>query len=353
MASKRYYELDLLRFVAAFLVLLFHYTFRGAAGGDHVSDLSYPLFAPATQYGYLGVDLFFLISGFVILMSASSGSKRQFAISRFVRLYPAYWVCCTATWLVLLMAEHRRYVPTVPQYLVNMTMLNGFIGIPSVDSVYWSLAVEMKFYLLVFLVLLFRQIGRAKHLLGVWLAAWIVSTLWPIRVVSWFLIPEFAPYFIAGSMFFLISREGLDFYKLFVVVVSYFAVAIQAASQLPELSARYHTHYSPWVVCGAQALFFVVFFLIATGRTSKLASQKLVTLGALTYPLYLLHQNIGFSIFNWGLRYINVHVLLWSVVALMLVCAWLVNQVEKGWSKPLKDLLLRLTAPLVRAPSAG
>src|SRR5262249_17939386 len=114
MASKRYYELDLLRFVAAFSVLLFHYTFRGTAALDHVSDLSYPWLAPVTKDGYLGVDLFFLISGFVILMSASSGSKRQFGVSRIVRLYPAYWVCCTATFLVLLMAEHRRYVPTVP-----------------------------------------------------------------------------------------------------------------------------------------------------------------------------------------------------------------------------------------------
>jgi peptidoglycan/LPS O-acetylase OafA/YrhL len=353
MASKRYYELDLLRFVAAFSVLLFHYTFRGTAALDHASDLSYPWLAPVTKYGYLGVDLFFLISGFVILMSASSGSKRQFAVSRFVRLYPAYWVCCTATFLVLLMAEHRRYVPTVPEYAVNMTMLNQFIGIPSVDSVYWSLAVEMKFYLLVFLVLLFKQIGRAKHLLGAWLGAWIISTLWPIKFVSWFLIPEFAPYFIAGAMFFLIAREGLDFYKGFVVVVCYGAVAIQAAAGLPELSGRYHTHYSAWVVCGAQAVFFTAFFLIATGRTAGLASGKLVTLGALTYPLYLLHQNIGFSLFNWGARHVNVHLLLWSVVALMLFCAWLVNQVEKGWSKPLKDLLLRLTAPRVRAPSAG
>jgi len=352
MAPKRYYELDLLRFVAAFSVLLFHYSFRGFAA-DHVSDLSYPWLAPVTKYGYLGVDLFFLISGFVILMTASSGSKRQFAVSRIVRLYPAYWVCCTATFLVLLMAAKRRYVPTVPEYLVNMTMLNGFVGIPSVDSVYWSLAVEMKFYLLVFLVLLARQIHRAKHLLGAWLVLYLVTTLWPIKYVSYFLIPEFAPYFIAGAMFFLIAREGLDFYKIFVVAVCYLAVASHAVQQLPELSAHYRTHYSALAVCAAQAVFFIVFFLIATGRTRALAGQKLVTLGALTYPLYLIHQNIGFALFNWGHPYINVHLLMWGVVALMLYCAYLVNLVEKGYAKPFKDLLMRLSAPRERVPSAG
>ena len=70
---NRVNELDLLRFFAAFSVVLYHYTFRGYAADD-MSIVPYPLFAPISKYGYLGVDLFFMISGFVILMTASSGS---------------------------------------------------------------------------------------------------------------------------------------------------------------------------------------------------------------------------------------------------------------------------------------
>ena len=92
--SGRLYELDLLRFIAAFAVLLFHYSFRGYAK-DHYTVMPYLSIAPVTKYGYLGVSLFFLISGFVILMTASSGSTRHFVISRLVRLYPAFWVSCT------------------------------------------------------------------------------------------------------------------------------------------------------------------------------------------------------------------------------------------------------------------
>ena len=70
--AKRFYELDLLRFVAAFSVVLYHYSFRGYAA-DGLSALPYLALAPVTKYGFMGVDLFFLISGFVIMMTASGG----------------------------------------------------------------------------------------------------------------------------------------------------------------------------------------------------------------------------------------------------------------------------------------
>jgi len=73
-SKARLYELDLLRFIAAISVLLYHYTFMGYAEnsiqGDYTSPIEYPMLAPFSQYTYLGVNLFFMISGFVILLSA-------------------------------------------------------------------------------------------------------------------------------------------------------------------------------------------------------------------------------------------------------------------------------------------
>ena len=87
-------------------------------------------------------------------MSAASGSvKRQFTVSRVVRLFPAFWICCTATFVISLFIVPMRRV-SLHEYLVNLTMLGGFIGVREVDSVYWSLFVEIQFYALVFLVLL-------------------------------------------------------------------------------------------------------------------------------------------------------------------------------------------------------
>ena len=85
MTKSRVNEIDLLRFIAALAVVFFHYTFRGYAA-DAMTIMPYPLLAPFSKYGYLGVELFFMISGFVILMTAANGSLRKFVVSRFVRL---------------------------------------------------------------------------------------------------------------------------------------------------------------------------------------------------------------------------------------------------------------------------
>lgn len=71
--------------------------------------MPYPLLAQPAKYGYLGVELFFMISGFVILMTASNNSLKRFFISRAVRLYPAFWVCCTITFLLILAVGQPRY----------------------------------------------------------------------------------------------------------------------------------------------------------------------------------------------------------------------------------------------------
>lgn len=101
MTGGRVNEIDLLRFLAALAVVFFHYSFRGYAA-DGLSVMSYPLLASVSKYGYLGVELFFMISGFVILMTAAHAGLRDFVISRVVRLYPAFWACCTVTFLVIL-----------------------------------------------------------------------------------------------------------------------------------------------------------------------------------------------------------------------------------------------------------
>ncbi len=82
-------ELDLMRFCAALAVVFFHYAFRGF-WADHVSKMPYPWLAPVAKYGHLGVELFFMISGFVILMTATNHTVRGFVVCRMVRLYPAF-----------------------------------------------------------------------------------------------------------------------------------------------------------------------------------------------------------------------------------------------------------------------
>jgi len=90
----RFYEIDLLRFIAAISVVFYHYAFIGVTRPDY-NPLVFPALVPIAKYGYLGVELFFIISGYVVLLSAQGKTVRQFFVSRVTRLYPAYWVACT------------------------------------------------------------------------------------------------------------------------------------------------------------------------------------------------------------------------------------------------------------------
>ncbi len=342
--QRRFYEIDLLRFFAALSVVLFHYGFRGYAADNHTT-MPYLFLAPFAKYGYLGVHLFFIISGFVILMTASNGAARRFVVSRVVRLYPAFWTCCTLTFIVIIIAGGTRYSASLRQYAINMTMLNGFIGVESIDGAYWSLFVEMKFYALVFCVLLARKINKAKMLVGLWLLAVLIVSAWPIRYVGSFLISDYAPYFIAGAMFYIIHAEGVCAYKLFVIVASYLAAVREALRTMSGMETHYHIPFDGTVVAVILAVFFSTFFLVATGRTKPFASEKWLLLGALTYPLYLLHQNIGFIIFNWAYPTLNPHLIMACTLTIVLFLAYLVNKnVEKKYARPMKALLERLLA---------
>jgi peptidoglycan/LPS O-acetylase OafA/YrhL len=142
--SSRLASLDLLRLVAAVAVVCFHYLFRGPIAGD--VGAGYPAAAPFAIYGYLGVSLFFLISGFVITWSAEGRTWQEFAVARFVRLYPGYLVCMTLTFFILTIAESPRFPTNVSTYAANLSMFARAFGRPSMDGVYWSIMLEIVFY---------------------------------------------------------------------------------------------------------------------------------------------------------------------------------------------------------------
>src|SRR6201994_3264280 len=139
-----------LRFASALGVAVFHLTFWSwarastgvAPGFEHyvAADLQFQSAAPFIWFGWVGVEIFFVISGFVIANSASKSSPREFLIGRALRLYPAVWVCATMTFIVLLLFAGGSTSKFVGPYLKAMTLVpKGVIG-EWLDGVYWTLA---------------------------------------------------------------------------------------------------------------------------------------------------------------------------------------------------------------------
>lgn len=346
----RFYEIDLLRFLAAMAVVLFHYTFRGFAEGGY-NPVEYPILSEFSRYGYLGVHLFFIISGFVILLSAMNRSAIKFAISRIVRLYPAFWVGVSISALVIYWYGAPIFDVNLSQYLMNMTMLSGYIGVEHIDGVYWTLLVELKFYALIFLLLALHKIKQIEYFLGAWLLIVFVHVLIPLpKIVAFLLFPEWAPLFISGSLFFLIHLKGLNLYRGLLLLCAYFLAIYFSFHEINTLTSFYNTDFSFAIEAIVLTIFYLFFFLIMTNRMSWIRSPMLVKIGILTYPLYLIHQNIGFIVFSHFADSVNRYVLLGALITVMLIAAWLIHiLVEKRLGAFLKRLLDRIS--LTKQPS--
>src|SRR5262245_1666439 len=166
-SAGRILELDALRGFAAFAVMLFHYTSRYG----ELYDYNHPFPLPVL-WGAYGVELFFMISGFVIFMTLErTRQPMDFVVSRFSRLYPTYWAGVTLTFtIVAVMGLPGRQV-SVTEFLVNLTMLQRLIpGVEDVDGVYWTLRIEMVFYVLTFSLYLLKRLPQVEWFAMAWLA---------------------------------------------------------------------------------------------------------------------------------------------------------------------------------------
>ena len=346
----RFPELDLIRFLAACAVMLFHYTYRGPQ--IHAWPGSFPFLSQIFRYGYLGVDVFFILSGFVILLTAYEKDAIGFTIARMVRLYPAYWLCVTLTAGVLTLAGNGASIIKPGEYLANLTMAHSFFGVKDVSGVYWTLAVELKFYFLIFLVLVIRQVHRIGYLLGAWLLASVLLFFFhaPGGVLRFFLFPEWSGYFIAGAMFFLIHREGPSLYKFGVIGGGYLLSIINATQAVPAAGGGAANKVSAPVLVMALTVFYLVFLWIALRRRSPGAANRFYTVGLITYPLYLLHQDIGYVLLRAGAWVLNQYILLCLIMAVVIGLSWLIHvSLEKRLALRLKSLLALMVEILSRS----
>lgn len=357
-APIRFYEIDLLRFLAAIAVVFNHYTWRVSAGDEHISPITFPSLAPITKYGLLGVQLFFIISGYVVLMSAQGKTVKQFFISRVMRLYPAFWVACTLTFLITRFFGPAPSEPSYPtfaiplrEYLANLTMLQHFTGHRNVDGVYWTLAVEIGFYFLVAVLIGWRLLAHLPLLCLLWMLYIAITGPTPSSTPALFslLIADYAPYFIAGILFYLIQTKQGKLWRLYGLLLFSLLLALRhARADAASLSITVHEQFSFMVEAIVISGFYLIFYLVITRRLA-LQAKWLAKLGALTYPLYLVHAFIGYIVFQRIGPFVNKYVLVAGLLIAMLLLAQLIHSlIEKKLSKLLGRKTDQLLSALAR-----
>jgi peptidoglycan/LPS O-acetylase OafA/YrhL len=345
-SRQRFPELDLLRFIAALSVLAFHYTAMRNPGWGVDPYLLFPGLSKATRYGYLGVELFFMISGFVILMTALNRDTTHFLSARFVRLFPAYVVAVLLTTAVILLHPLEGKAVNLEQVLTNLSMLQDGLGQRRVDDAYWTLWIELRFYVLIaFLTVTKRSYRTLLVFMAGWLALAILFQKESVALVSLFVMPMWAPYFIFGMAMFMIRKFGHKI-PLWGLALLSWALMMYRAPTLLEYSVRSDGSVSLVVVRGVVTAFCVILVLLVLGAFKGLSWRGWTLLGALTYPLYLTHQVIGYVLIDTLKPYMQPAVVLFLVTALMLFTAaaivrwaerplqvWVAGQLDKSISQ--------------------
>lgn len=305
--------LELARGMAALWVFLFHV--------KPIFEAS-PLIYALSAYGSLGVPMFFVISGYVITYSAESNLENKkspfnFLKSRFLRIYPTFWVSVVIVLvmpyfieLISALKSGSYVVPDNPISNYNFVEWLNFLLLSkiflatsndlqaefnAINSVYWTLAIEFQFYLVVFFALLFRDYYR--WVIGVVSIFSILAIMVELKLNDGLFV-NYWPSFLVGVVLAYLHRNG--------VCINLFMK--NAASQLFVVSVSTILIIC-FVVFDRYRMFFPASFGVFLWTISNFENfltkamwekksliywllKPLLVLGAMSYSVYLLHGKI-------------------------------------------------------------
>ncbi|MBB5937369.1 acyltransferase family protein [Streptomyces zagrosensis] len=357
-SAPRLYVLDGLRLLAALMVVLFHYVAL-YGGWDSNPSALFPSLHPFARYGWLGVEIFFLISGFVICMSTWGRSLGDFVVSRVSRIYPAYWAAVLLTAGVVSLWPQVRTVAGWGEVLTNLTMFQQGLGVSDVDGVYWTLFIELKFYAL-FAVVVATGVTYRKCVMfcGIWTAAGVIAPTADNTLLDMWAMPMYSPYFIAGIAFYLMHRFRPTALLWGIVLVSLLLAQHHLGERITDNLADPKQPIAHWPAHLVVGLAFAVMALIALGMFDRVRWRWLAPAGALTYPLYLVHMYVGLTMIHWLRGLLPAPYLVLAVLVVMLLAAWVLHRcVERPLGSWLRralrqglDDMRRYSAPLASGP---
>jgi peptidoglycan/LPS O-acetylase OafA/YrhL len=294
--TKYVYELDYLRGIAALSVVAYHLTSYGPYKKWMV-DSPITAIESVTHYGLFGVHFFFMISGFVILMSAQKASLKQFAVSRAARLYPAFWAGCVITTAVAYTLGSAFPLPSLPSFLANITIVPEWFGANMIDGAYWSLLVEVHFYIFIAAIIALGLMAKIETVLYGWICLAVADLFISIWKLQFLFNIRWASLFAAGALAWIILDQGGSKKRWAAFCICGLLSVLKFGTYI-GLSLNWADYKADPISIAIIVSCFACFALVATEKL-KLPQSKLgFYMGALTYPVYVVHQNFGYSIYN-------------------------------------------------------
>ena len=334
--GSRYEFLDALRGVAILAVMLLHFGARGRAADD---QLVHARLWPFVSHGYLGVQLFFVLSGYCITAAMQSAARnpmrfRVFIQRRLRRILPPYWwslLLTVAMSTISCFVMHKGWFEIVPltacDWAINICLLQEPLHAPSANVVYWSLSIEIQFYLVMTLCLL--KVDWTEYFLVVMSLISMLYRAFPVFPSFYGTILALWPQFVCGiGAYYLITgrnRFVLTPWCLLGTVVATILLSWRHEPGIWLPDGRF-TFPAKVIFCIVIALVIVVLHPFDARLMRGRCVRWLAALGCISYTLYLIHEPIGTRIFNLGERFTGLEQLWWlAYVGVAFACTFAIG----------------------------
>ena len=316
------------------VVISFHYFSNGISNGT-VTSIELTPFSDIAKYGYLGVQLFFGVSGYLILMSTTNRSAWQFAKGRIKRIYPLYWVAIILITAITFLPTLSKTHPGFWQFLASSTMFPTAFNQGWVDGAHWFMLVEIQLYVFIFAVL---KVGAGKYLPTIFPIWSIVIFIWYLfelnRFSIWYLYGPFS-FICGGAIIYSIKQWGWTPLRAAGLITAVGGGLYSRVGSLDKLSEIRNTQYSDKVVTVIVLFIFGLLLLTLLPKVSNIHIPGAVFFGAITYPLFLIHGRLGYMALERFANEQNKFFVSLILVILAIIIAYLMLQLDRRIQKML------------------
>ena len=318
--KKYFYGLDIIRGISALFIVLYHYTVRY---NENPITATHSIDWPVTfPWGCAAVSTFFILSGFLGGKHICTDRKAvvPFLKSRFIRLFPSFFISVIFTSFITYFFLPQAFCG-LKDILLNFTMVPALIGAKSVDGAYWTLQMEWTFYIVI-TILMFFSSNKVKNII---LIFWVLVSLgcnllyevMPFsNIISTLVITKHSQEFIIGLVIYniIFKKE----YK-----ISFLILLFCVLNQLICQDKQHIIFFAATVL--------LIFICTSTSMSpifNKTLFKPIIWISSISYPLYLIHQMVGFSIMDLIVRstgyayWIIIFVPLFTVI----IIAWLIHK---------------------------
>ena len=275
----------------------------------------FPELTPFVSGGWVGVEIFFVLSGFVIAYSAEGSDAFAFFRSRFLRLMPAVWICAS---LVFVVVATGSIMPLKELSLLYIKTLVLSPKGPWIDPVYWSLIIEVAFYGVILCLLLVNRFCQVEFFMGaigiasalIWMMIGISNVMPSLfgsllatleRIYAWkaeLLLVRHGCLFALGVYLWLLMFKGVTLRRLSIACVFFAGGFIEILNSARDVATEVGMDL-PIVAPAAIWAIFMVMIIASIGMNDRIQARAgwlapaFRMLGLMTYPLYLFHQTVG------------------------------------------------------------